>query len=78
MKATRIIEEKNGSKWVACRMIDDAVQVLESLAQDLISKKINECKYIRSIKRQNNYDGTQTITVTHNNGTRSVYVIPEH
>lgn len=78
MKATRIIEEKNGSKWAACRMIDDATQVLESLAQDLIAKKINECRYIRSIKRKTNYNGTQTITVDYGNGTRSLYTIPEH
>jgi len=78
MNAIRIIEEKIGHKWEECRKIDDAAQVLESLAQDLIAKKINACTYIRSIQRKNNYDGTQTIIVTYDNNVRSTYIISEH
>ena len=44
----------------------------------LISKKINRCTYITRIKRVNNYDGTQTITITLDNGYRMVFIVPEN
>lgn len=47
--------------------ITDERQVYQSLANDLIGKKLNNCLYIQSITRVNNYDGTQTITVKYNN-----------
>lgn len=70
-----IIEIKNGKKWVQDTVITDETLVYKYLTNDLISKKLNCCTYIKTIKRVPNYDGTQTITVTFNNDTRSVYTV---
>lgn len=70
-----IIEIKNGKKWVQDTVITDETLVYKYLANDLISKKLNGCNYIKTIKRVPNYDGTQTITVTFNNDTRSIYTV---
>ena len=78
MKETkRIVEIKNGRNWETTFSSTEPAYIFESLSKDLIAKKINECTYIRNIKRVNNYDGTITITVNYNNDTRSVYTIPE-
>lgn len=55
-------------------------RVLEMLTSDLIAKKVNQCKYISRIKRVNNYDGTQTITVYYSKdigGGKRVYRIAD-
>lgn len=66
---------KEGSKWVESRTTTDAVEVYESLARELINKKINKCTYITSIQRVNLYNGTQRVTVRYCNGVKSEYVI---
>ena len=76
MRDIKLIGEfKNGKKWEQATIITDEAIVYKHLASDLISKKINGCEYIKSIKRVNNYDGTQTITVTHFNNYRSIYTV---
>ena len=53
-------------------------QVYESLAGELIAKKMNACTYIKRIKRTQNYDGTVTITVYYADdcgGGKRVYTI---
>lgn len=47
--------------------VTDEQDIYKSLANDLIEKKMNNCSYIKSITRVNNYNGTQTITVKYNN-----------
>ena len=71
----KVVEVKNGKVWEVSAVITDVTAVYESLAQDLINKKLNNCRYIKTIKRTPNYDGTQTIIVTYNNDCRSVYTV---
>lgn len=78
METTRTFEVKEGREWVAQFANTDPVEVFKWLTDELIAKKLNQCAYIRSIKRENLYNGFQRITVTYSSehGGRSVYVIP--
>ena len=78
METTRTFEVKQGREWVVQFTNTDPVEVFKWLTDELISKKLNQCSYIRSIKRENLYNGYQRITVTYSaeHGGRSVYVIP--
>lgn len=69
------VQVKQGRNWVAGYTSLNAADVYSDLSHDLIAKKLNSCTYIKSIKRTNNYDGTQTITVNYDNETRSIYTI---
>lgn len=71
----KVVEVKNGKKWEVSTVITDTTAVYESLSCDLINKKLNNCNYIKTIKRTPNYDGTQSITVNYNNDTRAVYTV---
>ena len=71
----KITQVKKGREWVTSYEETDITAVHTQLAEDLIAKKLNCCSYIKSIKRVNNYDGTQTITVNYDNGVRSLYTI---
>lgn len=80
MKAIRMYaERKAGKEWVCDKYVcTNEKTIYERLAGMLISKKINRCTYITRIKRVNNYDGTQTITITQDNGYRMVFIVPEN
>lgn len=71
----REFQVKEGRNWRTEHVDTDITNIYRFLSGDLISKKINGSDFIRSIKRVNNYDGTQTITVTYAMGTRNVYTI---
>lgn len=73
MEIKRITEVKEGRTWRETYTTTDPAEVYKALAEDLIQKKINACAYIRSIKRENLYNGYQRITVLYNNGVRSIY-----
>ena len=77
-KVNMTIEVKNGKTYEAERIVEDCAEVYESLARDLISKKINACTYIKSIKRTPLYNGFEKITVTYDNDVRRVYTIESH
>ena len=49
--------------------------VYKRLAEDLISKKLNQCTYIKSIRRQNLYNGYAEITVIYDNNVKAIYTI---
>ena len=71
---------KRGKNLVETFSSDDAMYVYKRLAEELISKKINCCRWIKSIKRENLYNGFQRITVVYNNGDndhngRGVYIV---
>ena len=72
----REFQVKHGRKWGTEYEYTDHASIYEWLVHDLVAKKINACTYIRSIKRTNNYDGTQTIVVTYDGNTRNIYTIP--
>lgn len=67
--------KKTGSHWKSTFIDKNPETVYQSLALDLIAKKINECSYITKITRRNNYDGTQTITVYYSNDIKQEYVV---
>lgn len=71
----RVIEIKNGTKYEIMETYTNPYFIYESLARELIAKKLLHCEWIKSIKDRTNYDGTRTITVTYNNDTRAIYTI---
>ena len=73
-----IFQQKQGREYVTKYVCNDPVQVHEDLTHELISKKINECRWIRSIKRTPLYNGFQKITVQYDNDSRRVYTITDH
>ena len=75
MNIQKIVEVKKGNAWTETFRTSEPAYVYESLANDLIAKKINACAYIRSIKRENLYTGFQRVTVNYNNGVRTIYTV---
>lgn len=71
-------EEKTRNGYTVTWETTDAEQVYSDLSHELISKKINACTYIRSIKRTPLYNGTQKITVTYDHGGRRIYIVSDH
>ncbi len=55
----------------------DKETIFRELASDLISKKINKCTYITSIRMEQLYSGFINIIVYYNNGVKRVYHITE-
>ena len=51
--------------------------IFRDLTSDLISKKINHCSYIKSIKRNQLYNGFIDIIVFYDNGVKRIYHIKE-
>lgn len=74
-KEVMIIEKRNGKTWETVNVYTDPVKIYESLAKDMIAKKLHKCTYIKTIKDVCNYDGTRNITVAYDNGVRRVYTI---
>lgn len=77
-KVNMTIEVKNGKTYEVTNVIEDRTEIYESLAHDLINKKLCSCTYIKSIKRVNLYTGFEKITVTYDNDVRRIYVIESH
>lgn len=75
MTVNYIYEEKKNGKYTETYRCEDSARVYDDLAHELISKKINECRWIRSIKRTPLYNGFDRITVTYNHGGRRLYVV---
>ena len=74
----RVVEIKKDNKWNKTYEVTDEKEIYESLAHDLIAKKMNGCTWIKSIKRTQNYDGTITMTVVYDNNSRSLYTVADH
>ena len=74
----RTYEMKEGRYWIGCFSTEDPAEVYKWLAEELIAKKIHAAPVIRSIKRENLYNGHQRITVTYSADCagRAVYIIP--
>ena len=79
MEITRTFEVKEGRNWKPHIVDTDPAEVYRFLTEELIAKKLNCCSYIRGIKRENLYNGSQRITITYSAefGGRSVYIIPQ-
>lgn len=74
-KVMVIYESKEGRTYTETWRSEDSARVYEDLAQELIAKKINECRYIKSIKRTNLFNGFQNIVVTYDHGGRRTYTV---
>ena len=72
-----IFEEKRNGKYVETFRCDDSLRVYEALSNELIAKKLNNCRYIRQITRKNLYNGFQQITVSYTAecGGRRIYTV---
>lgn len=73
--ATKTVYKKENNKWVKTYETDNLEIIYTSLANELIAKKINQCTYIKSIKRIPMYDGTQKIVIYQNNDIKTIYHI---
>lgn len=71
----KIVYTKIGKNYEKTLEITDALTVYKHLADDLISKKINACLYIRLIKRINLYNGYQKITIYYDNHVKAEYIV---
>ena len=74
----RIMQEKQGKQWIDTFTSDNAIDVYKWLCSDLIAKKLNQCTYIKSIKRTPLYDGTQQIIINYSSTRRAVFIIDQH
>lgn len=76
--AVLTIEKKQGKKWIVTYQAkDNSAYFYRRLSNDLIAKKINECRYIRSIRREPLYNGITNIIVTYDNDVRATYTIED-
>ena len=70
-----IYEAREGRGFVKEWEHSDPAEVYKDLAAELIAKKINNCKWIRSIKRRQLYNGYLEITVNYPHGGRRIYTV---
>lgn len=68
---------KDGKKYIETYSSTDPETIYRRLTNSLIAKKINCCKWVKSIKRENLYNGYQKITVFEDNGVKEEYIIKE-
>lgn len=59
---------KDGKNYRETYQTNDPLIIYQRLANTLIAKKINCCKWVKSIKRVNMYNGYQKILVYEING----------
>ena len=71
---TRITQKKTGKTWINTYIDTCPDTVYKSLSCDLIAKKINQARYIKSIKRIQHYTHVEII-VTYDNNVRSLYYV---
>ena len=74
----RVIYQKKTQSGYVAEWDNEGEEVWKDLAHELMAKKLERCAYIRSIKRVNNYDGTNTIIVSYAadcGGGRRVYTV---
>lgn len=70
----RIAQKKTGKTWINTYIDTCPETVYKSLACDLTAKKINQARYIKSIKRIQHYTRVEII-VTYDNNVRSLYCL---
>lgn len=71
----RICEQKENGKYIECYRTENVQDIYKDLALTLISKKINGCTWVKSIKRTPLYNGFQKITVSYDNNCRDTYIV---
>ena len=68
---------KENKKYIETFSSTDPATIYQSLASALIWEKINACKWITSIKRENLYNGYVKIIVSVNHDCKEEYIIKE-
>ena len=76
-KTMLTIELKNGRNWEVTHVVEDELEVYQRLTNALIAKKLNQCSYIKSIRRTPLYNGTQKIVILYDNGVRDTYIVKD-
>lgn len=76
-KISRIAQTLVNNNWINSFEEYNETEIYKSLSRDLIAKKLNKCKYITKITRQQHYNRFITITVTYDNNNRSIYTVME-
>ena len=74
----RVIYQKKTASGYTATWDNEGEEVWKDLAKDLIAKNLEGCRYIRSIQRKQNYDGTNTIIVNYAadcGGGRRIYTV---
>lgn len=66
-----------GGKWqkTSADPVTNEARVYESLARDLMAKKIHQCKWIKRIGYNSNYDGTCNIEVIYDSDVKAIYTV---
>ena len=77
MPELKIYRKENNMYILDSYQTSDPLEIYTRLTNTLIAKKINCCKWVRSIKRENLYNGYQKITVLQNNGIKEIYIIKD-
>lgn len=78
MTVSYTYERREGRNYRETYRNENPGEVYERLAQELISKKLCGCSWIKSISRVNRYDGTAKITVRYDTGDRGTYIVANH
>ena len=73
----RITQKKNKREWVDTQTdTEDDAYIFKSLANELMAKYQYKASWVKSISHDYLYSGTQyKVTVTYDNGYRSVYIL---
>ena len=74
----RRIYLREGNKWIFDIEYKTFKEIYGPLTNEIIAKKINNCKWIKSIRRKPLYNGYQEITVIYDNNVKAIYKIKEH
>ena len=76
--AVLTIEKKQGKKYVVTYQAEDnSAYFYRRLTKDLIAKKVSNCRYIKSIRREPLYNGMSNIIVIYSNDVRATYTIED-
>lgn len=71
------IEKKENGKYKPVNEYNEFTReyLTDKLMDELRNKYLLKCSWIKSIKRENHFNGTETVIVTYDNGYRTVYEI---
>lgn len=72
-----IVEVKQNGKWIPEHTITDETEIYKDLTSALISKKILNHTWVKSIKHVPMYDGSQKIIATYDNDVRYIFIIED-
>lgn len=72
-----VFQVKQGRNFVTTWRSDNAEEVYKRLSNVLVSKKLCNCTWVKSIKRVQRYTHVEII-VTYDNDGRDIFTVPTH